>query len=211
MSKALKLKPLFISILLLIVIGCATRLPTRGPHYFEIENELPPMAAPEAWQAGYKRLLLINGKDASDTLISRTNDTLTFEESTGCQYTRREQTIFAPSINWRNCQGSDGSLTYTTKGDVWPLTKGKKWKYEVIGKNVKGNTWSNTRNCEVGKEFYHVKTDYGEWDTYKVHCTTEWIDRIYYVSPQEQTWVYYEKIHHKIGPKLFQLKEQKRL
>lgn len=158
--------------------------------------ELAPMSEPAPWKQGYTRVLLVNGKTEAETLISRTPDSLTFRQG-GCEYTRREQTFFAPSISWRNCPGgTDGTRTYQTKGDVWPLVVGKTWSYEGKGENVKGYAWSDVRKCKV-RGVYHVETEAGEYDTYKVTCTSSPWTRTWYLSPELKTTVYYTRTHER--------------
>ena len=156
--------------------------------------ELAPMSEPAPWKEGYTRILLINGKTEAMTLISRTPEGLTFRQA-GCEYTRREQTLFAPAISWRNCPGgSDGTRTYQTKGEIWPLVVGKTWSYESKGENVRGDAWSDVRRCKV-QGVYHVTTEGGEYDSYKVTCTSSNWTRIYYVSPELKTTVYFKRTH----------------
>lgn len=157
--------------------------------------ELAPMSEPAPWKEGYTRILLINGKTEAMTLISRTPEGLTFRQA-GCEYTRREQTLFAPVISWRNCSGgSDGTRTYQTKGEIWPLVVGKTWSYESKGENVRGDAWSDVRRCKV-QGVYHVTTEGGEYDSYKVTCTSTYWTRIYYVSPELKTSVYFKRTHN---------------
>jgi hypothetical protein len=135
--------------------------------------ELAPMSEPAPWKQGYTRVLLVNGKTEAMTLISRTPDSLTFRQG-GCEYTRREQTLFAPTTSWRDCSSPDGTRTYQTKGDVWPLVVGKTWSYEGKGENVNG-----------------------EYDTYKVTCTSSPWTRTWYLSPELKTTVYYTRTHER--------------
>ncbi len=159
--------------------------------------ELAPMSEPAPLKEGYTRVFLVNGKTDSETLISRTAEGLTFRQATGCEYTRREQTPFAPSISWRNCPGGpDGTRTYQPTGDVWPLVVGKTWSYESKGENVRGDAWSDVRRCKVNGVYY-VTTEAGEYDTYKVTCTSSYWTRIYYVSPELKTSVYFKRTHNR--------------
>lgn len=152
--------------------------------------ELAPMSAPAPWKQGSTRVLLVNGKTEATTLLSRTPDSLTFKQGS-CEYTRREETLFAPRVSWRDCpDGPDGTRTYQTKGDVWPLVVGKTWSYEGEGENVNRDAWSEVIKCKV-RGIYHVTTDAGEYDTYKVACTSPSWTRIWYLSPELKTTVYY--------------------
>ncbi len=44
---------------------------------------------------------------------------------------------------------------------------------------------------------YHVTTEAGEYDTYKVTCTSSYWTRIYYISPELTAAVYFKRTHNR--------------
>ncbi|MFT5115858.1 MAG: hypothetical protein ACI8P9_005213 [Parasphingorhabdus sp.] len=163
-------------------------------------SSMAPMNEPEKRPVGSKYFFQDNldgGSEKYSTLTVREGELVTFEDSAGSMYTR--DSWFAPSMTWENCDGNSGSQTPKLKRDIWPLSKGTKFKYNVKnGSSSNENNWSDYVTCRVKTEV-RVRTVSGEFDTYKLVCAGKWTTRIRYVSPEAGTTVAYQRIHKNRG------------
>ena len=148
-----------------------------------VSAPLEPMAKPVRHIGDSKTWQNKKGKDVTSTVVAMDETTVTVDDSDGCAYTVLIQG-FAPGLKWSNCRGSSGTQTVSlAKGDVWPLTTGKKWRYKFAGSNNKGKRWKGKWNCRV-KEEVRVSVPAGEFDTYHVVCKAGNWKRDYYLSPE---------------------------
>ena len=176
------LRELVLSMIGAGLVGCAaTSIPSTPV------ASLPPMSQPER-PVGYKEHGRLNGKDVVSTLVSQTATERYWNRDDGCS-TRSLRSGFAPSLAWSGCGSADGTNTATLKGEVWPLTVGKKWSYVFSGADANGNRWSGDRSCAV--EGARIRTALGELDTYKVSCRDPWSTYSYFVSPELGATVYF--------------------
>ena len=133
------------------------------------------------------------GEEWTRTVVGMDETTATFEDSERCTFTRPHE-VFAQWLEW-NCPWEAASNTVTlTKGDVWPLEAGKKWRYKYAGSTKKGEKWKGKESCQV-KEEVRVKVPAGEFDTFHVVCKTRNFRRHYYISPELETNVMYKRTH----------------
>ena len=160
-----------------------------------VSAPLEPMAEPVRHIGDSKTWRNKKGEETTSTVVAMDETTLTVEDSDGCTYTKLIQGGFSPSVKWSNCGGSDGTQTVSlAKGDVWPLTTRKKWRYKYKGKNEKGERWKGKWSCQV-KEEVRVSVPAGEFDTYHVVCKHGNWRRDYYVSPEFKSSVMYKRTH----------------
>lgn len=105
---------------------------------------------------------------------------------------------FAPTSSWENCGGSTGTQQMTKSGDIWPLAVGKIESYKVKGQNNKNNNWTTTRNCEV-KAAVLVSVQDKQIPSYEVVCKDSWTTQKWYVSPELNRVVKYNRRHKDRG------------
>lgn len=148
--------------------------------------QMAPAERPTDPSVGSVWRALKDGKPYSVTTTSVTDATETLEDSDGCTWTRPKG-FYAPSIEWANCGGGDGSASVSLSGEIFPLQVGKSWSYEVDGGN-----WRTSRDCEV-EDTARVNTAIGENDTFKIVCTDKWNTRTRYYSPKLGTSVFLER------------------
>lgn len=127
-----------------------------------------------------------DGQPFSSTIVSETDSTRTYEDSTGCTWTRSKD-FSAPATSWANCGGKEGTAIVRPDGETFPLSVGKEWSYGVDGGN-----WRTDRDCEV-EDAVRLKTGIGEHDAFKIVCTDKWTTRTRYYSPKLQTNVFTER------------------
>jgi hypothetical protein len=157
---------------------------------------MPPMNEPVR-KVGYQEHGRLNGKEVVSTLVSETPTERYWSRNDGCS-SRLLKSGFAPSLAWAGCPGSaDGTQTAILKGDVWPLSLGKKWSYAFKGADANGNQWTGDRSCAV--EGARIRTALGELDTFQVTCRDPWSTYSYFVSPQHGTTVYFERLRRRDG------------
>lgn len=181
---------------------------TSTAYAFEVigkpSKPMQPMKKPENHAVGSKFIYQDNRDNKATKhheLLSRDEVGIaTWKQNNGCSYSR---TIwFQPSQTWDSCGAngkSSGSQTSKLKGEIWPLTKGKKFSFNVKnGRNSKGDTWSNYVKCKAKKEV-RIKTAAGEFDAYKVVCNGKWTTTTRYMSPETQGSVAYRRVHKKRG------------
>ena len=156
-------------------------------------SNLKPLEKPVPFSIGSTSKVLKNGKPFESTVISSTSDTTEWKSKDGCVQ-KNSNEIFTMCIQWNNCPWGTGSSSNKLKGESWPLTLGKKWKYKI-----NGNGWATTRSCKV-KGALKVSTSLGEFDTYKVECKDTWNNEIWYVDISSGNVVYqtYKNSYHKI-------------
>jgi hypothetical protein len=180
---------LVVTAVLIALASCAT------VKELEVKTPLAPMAQPDA-RPGYTEVVLHNGTEMTQTIVSEDATTRSWTRSDGCSWTG-PKAGFGPSFVWANCNGNTGSATVRFQGDIWPLAVGKTWSYAYSGIDARGNTWSGTRSCAV-KTTSRIPTSIGEEDTYKVTCIDHASTYTYYVSPARKATVRYEQ-HRRDG------------
>ena len=90
----------------------------------------------------------------------------------GCSWTSVNG--FGPVIEWSECSGGSGTRTIKKrKGGLFPLEVGNKASWKFRGKNNKGDSWSDTRKCNV-KGTANVTVPAGSFDTFHIVCSENW-------------------------------------
>ena len=164
-----------------------------------VSNPLEPMAKPDMNVGAKKTWRDKKGREWDVTLVSVDEITATYESSSGCTLTALHEEFSQP-VKWNNCGGESGKgTTSLASGEIWPLIKGKKWRYKYAGSNNKGNVWRGSMKCSV-KDEVRVSVPAGEFDTYHIVCKTKNITREYYISPEIKTNVI-SKRKHRRGPR----------
>ena len=158
-----------------------------------VSAPLGPMAKPEMHVGDAAVWRNKKGEEWTRTVVSVNDATVTFEDSDGCTFTRPHE-AFAQWFEWTNCPKSGSGTTSLTKGEIWPLKVGQKWRYKYAGSNKGERKWKGKMSCQV-KEEVRVNVPAGEFDTYHVVCKTKRIRRDYYISPEIQTSVMYKRTH----------------
>ena len=158
-----------------------------------VSAPLGPMAKPVMQVGDQETWRNKKGEEWTRTVAGMDETTATFEESDGCTFTRPHE-VFAQWLEWANCRSEGSGTVKLTKGDVWPLEAGKKWRYKYAGSNKKGRKWKGKESCQV-KEEVRVKVPAGEFDTFHVVCKTKRIRRDYYISPELEANVMYKRTH----------------
>lgn len=157
-----------------------------------VSSPLDPMTRPAMHVGDKETWRDKKGTEWNRTVVSIDETTVTFEGRDGCTATRRHE-VFAQWEKWTNCPSSGSGTTSLTKGEIWPLETGKKWRYKYSGKNDKGRRWKGKERCKV-KDQIRVKVPAGEFDTYHVVCNTDRIKRHYYISPEIGKNVMYKRV-----------------
>ena len=170
--------------------GLGTAAEEIGP----VSNPLEPMVKPDLNVGAKKTWQNKKGKEWDETLVAVDETTATYQSSGSCTRTTLHEE-FSQSVKWNNCGGGSGKgTTSLDSGEIWPLTKGKKWRYKYAGSDNKGNRWRGKMRCSV-KDEVRVSVPAGEFDTYHIVCKTKNITREYYISPEIKTNVMYKRKH----------------
>ena len=185
-------------IMLMLALGLMTACQTTtAPTTASSERtvKLPPMSEPALESAGYATIVQVDGsKPGRHELVKVTPTRLVWQDANGCEWERSREydRHFAPSVEWRNCNGSSGTLTiHGRSGDPeWPLELGKKWKYRATGHTQSG--WSADEACEVVGTA-RIETVSGTHETYKVVCSSKWSRITRYYSPDLGVQVRYQR------------------
>ena len=143
-------------------------------------NKPPDRGVGSVWRA------LKDGEPYAVTTTNVTDASETLEDSDGCTWTRPKE-FYAPSTEWANCGGRDGTASVSLSGEIFPLQVGKSWSYDVDGGN-----WRTARDCEV-EDAARVRTVIGENETFKIVCTDKWNTRTRYYAPKLGTSVFLER------------------
>lgn len=162
--------------------------------------ELEPMAKPTnpSFVAGTKRHWLRDGEESITTIVSLDGDTYSGNRSIDeCSWVEMTYEFAAPSLSWKNCNGTSGTQTITkTKGSPWPLHSKSKFEYKFRGSYHDGSKpWVSTRKCKV-KAQERVSVPAGEFDTYKLECKDKWNKRTYWFSPDLGHSVLFKRKHN---------------
>lgn len=156
----------------------------------KVSKELAPMPKPER-PVGYTGHGIVDGKEEVVwTITGKGNGTVSWKDNHGFTYTNSGPLTL--STEWRNSDGGSGTQEAKLKGEIWPLTVGKKWQWKYKGKNDKGDSWSGVRKCKVKKQV-RIKTAFGEYDTYKLVCTDASATRTWWMSPDHGGPVRWQK------------------
>ena len=118
----------------------------------ETLSPLPPLDGPGERAIGWQwHFIDAKGKTGYMEKIGGGSDLATYNRTDGCRWTR--STLgFAPAINWTNCP-STGSATVTLlQPDIWPLTVGKTFVWQMNGvSNLLNRKWKSQRSCGLAK------------------------------------------------------------
>ena len=138
----------------------------RAFEELDAKLSLPPMAKPSAKPVGYRWIGLRNAKE--DQIVVKTAENGgfdTFQNSSGCTWSRPLGELFSPSAKWSGCGGANGEQSLKITGKVWPLEVGKTWSVERNGINDRGNTWNNEWKCKVAAQVRMVPAviDINRW------------------------------------------------
>ena len=171
----------------------------------KVSEPLPEMTKPTFASFG-SRYYYHNNVDSSDNplgeahvdLVINDDETMTLTASSGCTWKRSDR--YAPASYWENCGGNSGSQGIVKrKGDIWPLKLKRKFSYTVKnGQNNRGATWSDYVRCKV-KGAVRVKTQTGEYDTYKLVCSGKYNTKTWYIAPELGHEVAYKRVHKRRG------------
>ena len=163
----------------IIVSGCQA----TSVQQVAVNADLPP-AQPPIYEVGKRTVWRM--KDGSEITYERTgidDTTTTGRGSDGCIFSHRRDG-FGPATQWENCSGSTGTQMLERSGNMFPLQVGntESWKYR--GKNIKGDSWSGMRECEV-RGTARVTVPAGSFDTYHVVCEEKgWQRYEWHYSPK---------------------------
>jgi hypothetical protein len=181
--------------LVLVVSGCA-----GGPDTKPVTAQLPPAElgqypAGTKWQGIDK-----DGQQVTTTLVATDGNVLQFENSSGCKWSENAG-VFAPSLSWKDCDGTSGIQTIqSTEGNIWPLKVGNTQSWTLTGKDSRGENWTTTRACAV-KSTEKVTVPAGSFDAYHIECSDTWATMTFYYSPQLKDMLYFQRVHKKKGLK----------
>jgi len=148
-----------------------------------LESMKKPSASP--FVTGTEVHWLKDGKEFTYYYESVDEETYTIRGDDGCRSTRMTD-MFAPSLKWSNCEYASGIQKINkTKGGPWPLSDKTEFQYAFTGKysDDLGQPWRSIWNCRVDKQI-RVKVPAGEYDTYKLVCEDDWLERTYWISPK---------------------------
>lgn len=165
--------------------------------------QLPPMQEPQR-AAGLRMAVLRDGVEGWSGISSMQGSVAEWKLDNGCISLGRGETW--PAEKWTACKPyTDGEQKVTLNGEIYPLTVGKKWSFNTNGRNVKGETWTNQRNCEV-KGVVRITTVTGAHDTYKVVCDQRGSSRTWYMSPSAGQVVAFERNDNRHGREYVEFK-----
>jgi hypothetical protein len=158
--------------------------------------KLPPMEKVEAPSVGYKVIVRqSDGTEGHYEVVAVSDTSLVWRNAEGCEWTQSREFArpFAPSLEWRNCDGSSGTTTIEGhSGDPeWPLRVGKRWRYRATGYTGTA-AWDAGQACEVAATA-RITTVSGTHDTYTVVCTSKWAKYTRYFSPELGAMVRYQR------------------
>ena len=167
----------------LALVACQT---TPAIEEQETQTILEPAQEPLPRNVGFARVWLVDGKEERrHEIIARTDNTTTWRRGE-CTWTL-QSFGFYPPFEWKDCEGASGQQTIELVTEpAYPLSVGKKWRYESKGSDDQGNSWENYRACEV-KGTARVTAPIGTHDTYKIICHENWRIRTYYFAPDLDT------------------------
>ena len=57
-----------------------------------------------------------------------------------------------------------------------------------------GTNWSTHQTCEVDSQV-RLAVPAGEFDTYKIVCQDRWSDEIWYIAPESEELVHFQRYH----------------
>lgn len=157
---------------------------------------LEPMERPSVspFETGTAFHWLKNGKASTYYFESVDAGTYTLRWDDGCRSTRLTL-MYAPSLEWSNCDYASGAQKITeTRGNPWPLSEKTEFQYAYTGnyRDDLGQPWKSIWKCKVDKEV-RVKVPAGEYDTFKLICEDDFLERTYWISPELRHYVALEE------------------
>ena len=172
--------------------GCQTVKVETAP----VTSSLAPYQQPAKYQGAvwtYQK----GDKVVESTRVSLAATEETWSNTEGCKFSRYT-TGFAPTLRWTGCSSADGTQNVSGDGPSWPIGIGSTFSYEFNGQNVRGDSWSGTRRCEVTEEV-RITVPAGTFDTYHLVCEDPFRSRHWYLSPELETSVLYWDRHKRRG------------
>lgn len=161
--------------LIAVIAACAPEVKTEA-----VQASLDPMPQRLA-QTGDTFVWARGDEQISRKVVGVSGAVSTIEGSDGCGFA--VEAMFAPSQSWTNCKPfADGTHSYQTEGNIFPLTVGNTVSFPFQGRNADGAEWASTRVCTV-KGQARVTVPAGSFDTYHVTCNDEFTNRDFYVAP----------------------------
>ena len=146
-------------------------------------SQLSPMPKPEQYIGDSVTEKGSKGKVSVRTIIAIDKNTITWQYPNGCtiKYPHEE---FSQMVERKNCGRADFTTALKLiKGEIWPLTVGKKWQYRYSGGDKSGSKWKGKMRCKAKKQV-RVDVPAGSFETYHIVCDTKNYRRQYYVSPE---------------------------
>ena len=146
-------------------------------------SQLSPMPKPEQYIGDSVTEKWSKGEVSVRTIIAIDKNTITWQYPSGCtiKYPHEE---FSQKVEGKNCSGADFTTALKLiKGEIWPLTVGKKWRYRYSGGDKSGSKWNGQMRCKAKKQV-RVDVPAGSFETYQIICYTKNYRRQYYVSPE---------------------------
>ena len=131
------------------------------------------------------------GKPGHMRKIGGTDASANYIRTDGCEWTRPVRG-FAPAFLWANCPSTGKSNVEFIGGNIWPLSTGNKFTYQVKGTSSLFGSWTSKRACEV-KYMVRIKIVSGQYDTFKVVCEERWGTRSWWLAPEIGTAVAYRQ------------------
>ncbi len=176
-----RISPILASTAAALVLGFSA--PALALKDSKASTKLAPMPQPPLPPVGRQAYNLWNGKELVWTITEAGPEKVSGEGSDGCKYSSIPG-FFARAIAWTDCDGYTGTRTISDrKGDIWPLQKGRKFSYKTTGKDAKsGDTWKRSYKCKVDER--RIKVAAGEFDTYRVECSSSKDIVRWWVSPE---------------------------
>ncbi|WP_271271039.1 hypothetical protein [Aliamphritea hakodatensis] len=158
-----------------------------------VAQQLAPASAPE-YNVGDKFVWNINGEQKTNVVASVADGNVTWKQGDNEVWTDQGPLVF-PTKSWKSEDHGNGSLTISSvSGDLFPMTIGSKVSISAKGQGDKYKPWEDERTCTVESE-ERVTVPMGSFDTYKVNCKGNYINRTWYYSPELKAPVVYVRYH----------------
>jgi len=175
----------------IILSGCqATSIKTQP-----VSKELaahPVSAQP----VGYKRTTKdMDGTVRTAEVISFENGLYQYQTTDGYEWTNHSNPML-PSPTFSGEKWGTGEQKMTNvDGAMFPLQVGNKMSFTVVGESDKWpDGWKDKRKCKVESQ-ERVTVIAGDFDAFKVVCTSDKRTRVYFFSPELNDIVWYRNTH----------------
>lgn len=177
-----------------LLAACAQPTKTAAPAGPELA---PAVHTPAQTGDIYENLNLVTGETTSATMTVLGDGKVRGVSSNGCTWVYIDG-AFAPTLEWANCDGSDGRHQVSGEATIFPLEVGKQEVWTGAGQNAEGETWVNNRTCTV-EGTASVTVPAGEFDTYYIVCVNDWEKREIYYAPSISVPVITTVTHNERG------------